>query len=254
LTEIKRENEDNPILDALTDISQSCAQNFTQEQLLAYWAAVFPELERYLDPKRSHVEYSLAIGCMGDVSAKISPANFVPFFEKSVKMAFMGLDKSNHSLVRQNSIYALGCLCRAGGNRMQQVVEPMVNILQPICQMNRGDSDKKARLLRDNAFSTLGSLIAHVDLPDDQFIPLFGAFLNGLPLEEDFSENRWVLTSILIILENKKQELVKQYFQQIYQVLKNALNWKDIPQDVQQGAQNCVFILEQQLSQSSTAL
>jgi len=252
--ETKRESEDNPILDGLTDICQSLSEGLTQEQLLTFWDLIFPKLPNFLTSQRSHVEYSLAIGCMGDVSSKIEQQNFEKYLAQSMEMAFTGLNASNHHLVRQNSVYALGCICRAGGNSITsggfQVIEQMLQFLHPICQMPRGASDKRDQLLRDNGFSTLGCMLAWIDIPEDQFPDLFEHFLSGLPIEKDYAENQWVIKSILRLLVNK-QHLIQPYFQAVGQILQSSLSWEQMPDEVKQEAQNAIFVLNQQNTSAS---
>ena len=111
--ETKRESEDNPILDGLTDICQSLSEGLTQEQLLTFWDLIFPKLPNFLTSQRSHVEYSLAIGCMGDVSSKIEQQNFEKYLAQSMEMAFTGLNASNHHLVTFSWFFiAIWCLKR----------------------------------------------------------------------------------------------------------------------------------------------
>jgi len=64
--ETKRAQEDNPILDALTDICQALASGLTQEQLIYYWNRVFPKLILrifFLQNLFSNVECSIK-GCI----------------------------------------------------------------------------------------------------------------------------------------------------------------------------------------------
>lgn len=251
--ETKREQEDNPILDALTDICQALAAGLTQEQLIYYWNRVFPRLPKYLTSQRSHIEYSLAIGCIGDISAKIDQEHFTPYLEKSLELAFTGLNASHHHLVRQNSVYALGCICRASGNKLlagKTVVTQILQFLGPICEMPRGAADKRDRLLRDNGFSALGCLLAWVDIPEQQFSQLFSVFIQGLPIEQDVAENQWVVKAILRILVGK-QNLIQPYFQSIGQLLQASLEWEEMPKDVLQEAQNALFVLSNQAGSSS---
>jgi len=253
--ETKREQEDNPILDALTDICQALAAGLTQEQLIYYWDRVFPRLPKYLTSQRSHIEYSLAIGCIGDISAKIDQDHFTPYLEKSLELAFTGLNASHHHLVRQNSVYALGCICRASGNKLLSggtaVVEQILQFLGPICKMPRGAQDKRDRLLRDNGFSALGCLLAWVDIPEQQFTNLFPVFIQGLPIEQDFAENQWVVKSILRILVTK-QNLIQPYFGVIGQLLQTCLEWEEMPKDVLQETQNAIFVLSNNTGNSSS--
>jgi len=233
LTEKKRETEDNPILDGITDVTTALCKGLTEVQLVDYWEKVFEELPRYLTPQRSHIEYSLAIGTMGDVSAHLSPQSIKPFLERSVQMAFAGLEASQHHLVRQNSIFALGCLCRAGGNLMKPYLEHILKYLDPICQKPRNQTDKKDQLLRDNAMSTLGSLLAFCsdDFPDQHFSNFVQIFLNGLPMEADLQENEHCARNIVRILETR-MNLMQPHMQLCKSHLENSLQWGEMPQDL----------------------
>jgi len=227
----KRETEENIILDGLTDIIQALTQTFNSSQLAAFWKEIFPKLEKFLQPNRSLIEHSLAIGTMGDVSGFLTGNDIEPFLNASMQMAFQGLETGKNHLVLQNSVFALGCLCRSGGARCEQYLEKMLNFLGPMVQMPRKAPKKFDRLIRDNAYSALGSLLANVPLKDDLFYKLFEGFLAGLPLEEDYSENEWVLKAILKILE-QKQNVVGKYLQQITNVLNQSLTLPQIPDEI----------------------
>jgi hypothetical protein len=233
LNEAKREIEDNPILDGLTDITSALCEGLTESQLVSYWEVVFPLLTRYLQPNRSHIEYSLAIGTMGDVSAHLSPASIQPFLKTSVEMAFKGLETSQHHLVRQNSVFALGCLCRAGRESMQPYLENIFQVLDIICKNPRGQADNRDRLLRDNALSSLGSLCAYCanNIPDENFQNIVKVFLDGLPMEDDLQENEHVARNIIRILESRGA-LMQPFMQQCKNLLESSLQWEGMPQEL----------------------
>jgi len=233
LNEAKREIEDNPILDGLTDITSALCEGLTESQLVSYWEVVFPLLTRYLQPNRSHIEYSLAIGTMGDVSAHLSPASIQPFLKTSVEMAFKGLETSQHHLVRQNSVFALGCLCRAGRESMQPYLENIFQVLDIICKNPRGQADNRDRLLRDNAISSLGSLCAYCanNIPDENFQNIVKVFLDGLPMEDDLQENEHVARNIIRILESRGA-LMQPFMQQCKNLLESSLQWEGMPQEL----------------------
>ena len=59
LKEAKMATEENLILDGLTEVVTALTHVLTADQLAEFWSVIFPKTKRYLDPKRSHVEYSL---------------------------------------------------------------------------------------------------------------------------------------------------------------------------------------------------
>jgi len=247
LGEAKREVEDNPILDGITDVTSALCKGLTEPQLQAYWKVVFPLLPRYLTPQRSHIEYSLAIGTMGDVSASLSEQSIQPFLQPSVQMAFKGLEASQHHLVRQNSVFALGCLCRAGRSQMKPYLEQILAILSEICKLPRNQPNNKDRLLRDNAISSLGSLLAYCsdDFPNEYFQSAVQVFLNGLPMEDDLQENEHVARNMIRILESR-QALMQPYMQQCKSLLENSLQWGDMPQELVSQIQQILAGAQQQ--------
>merc|ERR1719394_603754 len=148
-------------------------------------------------------------------------------------MAIQGLQASQHHLVRQNAIFALGCLARAAKNNLQPALETIMQFVSPCLQMPRGAANVKDRTLRDNAFSTLGNILSNVDIPNDQFQMLFGVFINGLPLEADMQENEHVARSILRICQ-MKSNLIQNFLPQVQQVLSSTPQWEKMPQELLQ--------------------
>eukprot|EP00494_Astrolonche_serrata_P024975 UN25235 len=143
LKEAKLATEENLILDGLTEVISALCLAMTPAKLAELWTTIFPKLARYLDPKRSHVEYSLAIGCIGDVSGHFDGNLIKPFLKDSLKMAFTGLNASNHHLVKQNSVFTLGCLCRGGGNTIpRQDVINMIKIFAPLCKLPKNKKEE----------------------------------------------------------------------------------------------------------------
>ena len=81
---------------------------------------------------------------MGDVSGHFNSNQIKPFLKDSLLMAFQGLKASQHHLVRQNSVFTLGCLCRGAGNTIdRQSVIDMIKIFVPLCQLPKSQKESK---------------------------------------------------------------------------------------------------------------
>ncbi|CAL1596751.1 unnamed protein product [Knipowitschia caucasica] len=142
--------------------------------------------------------------------------------------------------VRNNSVYAMGCLAEAAGPIVVSDYPTMLSVLSKLL------TKETSLLVRDNLCGALcRMIIGNADaVPLEQVFP---ALVAGLPLKEDLNENKTVY-NCLALLYSKNPAMIVQHMKPIVASSSLVLGHKDTDEETRSAV---VLLLRQLLQQHS---
>eukprot|EP01027_Heterolobosea_sp_BB2_P019008 GEZU01026710.1.p1 GENE.GEZU01026710.1~~GEZU01026710.1.p1 ORF type:complete len:1040 (+),score=368.13 GEZU01026710.1:323-3442(+) len=236
---------DQQLIDAVSDCIDDVAKAYGQA-FEPFFRVLFPELFKFLSPKRSDTDRIMAFGSMA-IATEALLHHIAPYVPKLFPLVLNALSHSNQDIVR-NSVYCCGLLmCYGGVEQMSPYLPQVLQRMHPLF-----DRSKYNSAVTDNACSTLArviSLYAQV-LPLNQIIPVFVA---ALPLREDLQENEVVYDCLFRLIEEQK-DLVAPHMGAIMKVFAQVLGTDNVSDAIQANMVGLIKSLHAQYPQQFEAL
>lgn len=174
------------------DVLPNLGKVLPPEEFAEYFQVVLPMLLANLDRNKSNALRSFASGTIAECFSALG--HVVSAFVPQILPMLLKLTSDEDSDVRNNSLYGLGELALHGKNAVSSYYNDILKVL--------GDTvmnESNARV-RDNAIGAIARLIIadYTLLPLDAVFPLF---INALPLQQDYVENKAVFKAILTLYQ-----------------------------------------------------
>ncbi|KAF9168888.1 hypothetical protein BGX20_011086, partial [Mortierella sp. AD010] len=159
------------------------------------YAKVFiPHIAKYYKKSKPTSERSMAIGCLGEISAGML-GGVTEFTEVIFPIALKGLS-DEEAEVRSNAAYTVGALCQ---NTNLDISSQYPNILTALYPLFQGQNLEN---VTDNACGAVARMIMkHPNaVPVEQVLPVF---IQALPLKRDYEENEPVFKLLFSLIRSQ---------------------------------------------------
>ncbi|TFK71348.1 ARM repeat-containing protein [Pluteus cervinus] len=163
----------------------------------------FSLISKYYKKSRSLSDRSSAIGCIAEIIGGMKGA-ITPHTEKLLEL-FSRAFTDGEAEVLSNAAFATGLLVEHSQVDLSPQYPKILSALRPLFEVT-GDSNAARLNAKDNAAGAVARLILRnaAALPLDQVLPVF---IGGLPLKNDYLENRPVFRAIFFLFRNSTSSL-----------------------------------------------
>lgn len=174
-------------------------------------------------------ERSFSVGTIGELLAALAKAQggrrLAGRLSNRLLPVLVAGIKDSDDEVRNNSVYALGCLAEAAGPIVASDYPMMLSVFSNLLTR---ESDRR---VIDNLCGALCRMImGNADaVPLEQVLP---ALVGQLPLKEDLEENK-VVYNCLTMLYNRNPAMIVQQMKPIVATSSHVLGHKDVDQETQ---------------------
>ncbi|KAF9432023.1 hypothetical protein BGZ76_011403, partial [Entomortierella beljakovae] len=164
------------------------------ENFVEFAKVFIPHIAKYYKKSKPTSERSMAIGCLGEISAGMS-GGVTEFTEVIFPIVLKALG-DEEAEVRSNAAYAVGALCESTNLDVSSQYPNILTALYPLFQNQNLDN------ATDNACGAVARMIMkHPNaVPLDQVLPVF---LQALPLKRDYEENEPVYNLLFSLIRSQ---------------------------------------------------
>ncbi|KAF9345873.1 hypothetical protein BGX26_002644 [Mortierella sp. AD094] len=164
------------------------------ESFIPYAKVFIPHIAKYYKKSKPTSERSMAIGCLGEISAGML-GGVTEFTEVIFPIALKGLS-DEEAEVRSNAAYTVGALCQNTNLDISSQYPNILTALYPLFQGQNLDN------VTDNACGAVARMIMkHPNaVPVDQVLPVF---MQALPLKRDYEENEPVYKLLFSLIRSQ---------------------------------------------------
>lgn len=154
-------------------------------------------------PNRTEIERSAAIGCLAAVIEGIKGA--ISPHTQSLLQFFYHAFSDTGDTVLSDSAFAIGLLVEFSEEDLSQEYLHILKVLRPLFVVQPDDSDEKL-IAKDNATGAVARLILRntAAVPLNKVLP---TFIDALPLEKDYDENRPVFRALFRLFKTNGRDL-----------------------------------------------
>jgi hypothetical protein len=219
------QDHDQILMDAVFETVDEIAKVYG-EGFATLWPNFLPVVLGYLSPKRGVSDHAMALGTLAEVTGAMGDA-VQPFFKRMFP-PMLGMLRSEDGGTRSNAAYGVGLLCQHCPLQATPHFPAILAALQPLL-----DPASNPPNCVDNACGALARMLAS-NLDACHFEKVFPAFLERLPLRQDWQENPAVygtLCSLMIRLP----DLLRPYLPRLLPLMCHALQASEVQPEVKAG-------------------